>query len=118
MLLRGEQIMTEFEINKKVASIYLPCDYNINEHTEKVELIRFLGDTDEYEIYGTFDPCNNVSQAWEIMMKYNISIQFEEGLKPAAFLNMKHVSHDKFIFDKCAIHKKPLVAAMLVFLEI
>ena len=84
--------MTEFEINKKVA--------------------RKLGIDDDYGTFTpllkySFDPCNNPEQAWEIMLRYNISIRFEEGLKPAAFT-----------FDKCATHKKPLVAAMLVFLEI
>ncbi|HHR5899843.1 TPA: phage protein NinX family protein [Providencia alcalifaciens] len=65
--------LSDFEINKKVASHYLPCDYNLNEHTKTVELIGFLGDTDEYNVYGTFDPCNNPSDAMPIIIENKIS---------------------------------------------
>ncbi|MGA4656226.1 phage protein NinX family protein [Proteus terrae] len=66
--------LSDFEINKKVASHYLPCDYNLNEHAKTVELIGFLGDTDEYNVYGTFDPCNNPSDAMPIIKDNLISI--------------------------------------------
>lgn len=96
--------MTEFEINKKVA---LKLGYNYTCNDSQV----FVNDV-------IFDPCNFITQAWGIMLKYNISIQFEACINPAAFLNMRHVGHNEFTFDKCGTHKKPLVAAMLVFLEI
>lgn len=66
--------ISDFEINKKVASHYLPCDYNLNEHTKTVELIGFLGDTDEYNVYATFDPCNNPADAMPIIIENLISL--------------------------------------------
>jgi len=66
--------LSDFEINKKVASHYLPCDYNLNEHTKTVELIGFLGDTDEYNVYGIFDPCNNPSDAMPIIIENKIAM--------------------------------------------
>ncbi|HEI8294753.1 TPA: DUF2591 family protein [Proteus mirabilis] len=66
--------LSDFEINKKVANHYLPYDYNLNEHAKTVELIGFLGDTDEYNVYGTFDPCNNPTDAMPIIKDNFISI--------------------------------------------
>ncbi|MBN6363043.1 DUF2591 family protein [Providencia huaxiensis] len=66
--------LSDFEINKKVASHYLPCDYNLNEHTKTVELIGFLGDTDEYNVYGIFNPCNNPADAMPIIIENGISM--------------------------------------------
>ncbi|HHR5857977.1 TPA: phage protein NinX family protein [Providencia alcalifaciens] len=68
--------LSDFEINKKVASHYLPCDYNLNEHTKTVELIGFLGDTDEYNVYGIFDPCNNPADAMTIIIENKIGMNF------------------------------------------
>ncbi|MTC24620.1 MULTISPECIES: phage protein NinX family protein [unclassified Providencia] len=65
---------SDFEINKKVASHYLPCDYNINEHTKTVELICYLGDTDEYNAYATFAPCSNPASAWDLILDAKLSI--------------------------------------------
>ncbi|HBK4773870.1 TPA: DUF2591 family protein [Providencia rettgeri] len=69
--------LSDFEINKKVAGHYLPCDYNLNEHTKTVELIGFLGDTDEYNVYGSFDPCNSPSDAMPIIKDNFISITYD-----------------------------------------
>lgn len=56
----------------------------------------------------SFDPCNNVEQAWEIMMKYNIGVvkNHTEDSWVAISMNGEHE------------HQKPLVAAMLCFLEL
>lgn len=94
MLLRGEQIMTEFEINKKVA--------------EKAGLNFKDGVIVKDGEWFYFDPCNNVEQAWEIMLKYGITIVFQNGEYQFATFDGEIESN----------HKKPLVAAMLVFLEI
>ncbi|MFU9002869.1 phage protein NinX family protein [Proteus sp. TSJ240517] len=71
--------LSDFEINKKVASHYLPCDYNLNDHAKTVELIRFLGDTAEYRVYGKFDPCNNPSDAMPIIIENEISMIKSSG---------------------------------------
>ena len=72
--------LSDFEINKKVASHYLPCDYNINEQTKTVELIGFLGDTDEYNVYGTFNPCNNPSDAMTIIIENKIAMNPKDDI--------------------------------------
>lgn len=94
--------MTEFEINKAVA--------------EK------LGVEDDYGTFTplkkySFDPCNNIEQAWEIMMKYNICV----------VKNMHENYHDAYVdlniteyyteYKYHQSHEKPLVSAMLCFLE-
>lgn len=85
--------MTEFEINKAV--------------TEKLGCIYAK----------SFDPCNNVEQAWVIMMKYNICVTKE--------LNGEYVAYEGLVVSGVcdadwvyyATHEKPLVSAMLCFLE-
>lgn len=72
--------LSDFEINKKVASHYLPCDYNLNENTKTVELISFLGDTDEYNAYGTFNPCNNPANAMSIIIENKIAMNPKDDI--------------------------------------
>lgn len=85
--------MTEFEINKAVAhKIGVEDDYGTFTPLKKY----------------SFDPCNNVEQAWEIMMSYGITIVFQGGKYQFATI-------DGEIEVK---HEKPLVAAMLCFLEL
>lgn len=96
--------MTEFEINKAVA--------------EK------LGVDDDYGTFTpllkySFDPCNNVSQAWAIMMKYGISVTPNgDGMYVSFRVASLFEGIINYYENKVIIHKKPLVAAMLVFLEI
>lgn len=86
--------MTEFEINKKVA---LKLGYNYTYYDNRV----FVNDV-------IFDPCNFITQAWEIMLKYGITIVFQNGKYQFATFDGEIESN----------HEKPLIAAMLVFLEI
>lgn len=66
--------LSDFEINKKVARNMLPAEYHFNEKNEQVELIKFIGDTNKYEVYGSFDPCNNPTDAMPIVKDNLISI--------------------------------------------
>lgn len=66
--------LSDFEINKKVARNMLPAEYHFNEKNEQVELIKFIGDTNKYEVYGSFDPCNNPTDAMPIIKDNLISI--------------------------------------------
>lgn len=86
--------MAEFEINKAVS--------------EK------LG----YIYTKSFDPCNNVEQAWEIMMKYNICVTQSDNDLYDAFADLYCVGPTSFCYSVCKSHSKPLVSAMLVFLEL
>lgn len=97
--------MTEFEINKAVA--------------EKLGL-DFLPFGNEIHYRGIFDPCNNVSQAWEIMMKYDISVS-KHGSNFIAFNIMSRYDrwdNENLCCENSIENEKPFVAAMLVFLEI
>ena len=66
--------LSDFEINKKVARNMLPAEYHFNEKNEQVELIKFIGDTNKYEVYSSFDPCNNPTDAMPIIKDNFISI--------------------------------------------
>lgn len=95
--------MTEFEINKAVADK--------------------LGVTDDYTSFNpmilySFDPCNNVEQAWEIMMKHNICVTKGEFNNYDAVHNLEYYADGNWTVDTCVSHEKPLVSAMLCFLEI
>lgn len=98
--------MTEFEINKKVAQklgLEFKCSKSLGYIT----------------VCGTpFDPCNNVEQAWEIMMKYNICVtRGDDGLYDA-FYSLYCEGETSFYYCDYKSHKKPLVSAMLCYLEI
>lgn len=101
--------MTEFEINKAVAE-HLKLNTIAYERTEIV----LFDDMDAMP----FDPCNNVEQAWEIMLKYNICVTKEPRGNYVAFegLVITGVDEADWIYDTW--HSKPLVAAMLCFLEL
>lgn len=111
--------LSDFEINKKVASHYLPCDYNLNDHAKTVEFIRFLGDTAEYRVYGKFDPCNNPSDAWKIMMDNEISVTPSGDGKYLAFrvISFGGGAID-YYKDEVSLHENPLRSCMEVFLMI
>ncbi|QYC51815.1 DUF2591 domain protein [Proteus phage vB_PmiS_PM-CJR] len=85
--------MTEFEINKKVA--------------QKLGYIHTK----------SFDPCNNIEQAWYIMMKHNICVTRGDEEDYNAFLLLTLDGYEWFT-EKMVSHKKPFVAAMLLFLEV
>lgn len=98
--------MTEFEINKAVAeklSLKFKCSKSLGYIT----------------VLGTiFDPCNNIEQAWDIMMKYNICVTKGEFNNYDAVHNLEYYTDGNWTVDICVSHEKPLVSAMLCFLEI
>lgn len=99
--------MTEFEINKAVAEklgLKFKCSKSLGYIT----------------VLGTiFDPCNNVEQAWEIMMKYGISVTpNDDGMYVSFRVSSLFEGVISYYENRVIIHKKTLVAAMLCFLEI
>lgn len=112
--------LSDFEINKKVASHYLPCDYNLNEYTKTVELIRFLGDTDEYIAYRLFDPCNNPTDAMPIIIENKISLLAGDSnfwcARYGEWTLLPHPSGIEFIEKAQVINDSPYRAAMELFL--
>lgn len=57
----------------------LPAEYHFNEKNEQVELIKFIGDTNKYEVYSSFDPCNNPTDAMPIIIENEISMIKSSG---------------------------------------
>lgn len=98
-----------FEINKKVAE-KLGLAYEVTRYGVVTRM-------SNKEQWREFNPCNNVEQAWEIMMKYNICVTKEPRGNYDAFegLVIKGVDNADWVYDTW--HSKPLVAAMLCFLE-
>lgn len=105
--------MTEFEINKAVAE-----KLGIQHCTSGGKVYKILSfSPDSQPLPTEFDPCNRASQAWEIMLKYNICVTQGDGAYEA-FGNLYLPSSSSCIYCVSASHKKPLVAAMLCLLEI
>lgn len=63
-----------------------------------------------------FDPCNNVYDAWPIIIKNNITIINDKDCYPRATNDSYTFINEEF--DECVhyLDKKPLRAAMIVFL--
>ena len=101
--------MTEFEINKAAAK-KAGLRHSVN------ELVGVIIADKYRDCY--FDPCNNVEQAWEIMLKYNICVTRELDGDYTAFKNLVVCDYECTDWHYDNYHKKPLVAAMLVFLEL
>lgn len=117
--------MTDFEINKRVASLYLPCDYIFDKDSKKVELVgvqTFLGaygEPEERQIkWGEYDPCNNPADAWPIIVENNISIINDDTYQLATSSACESFEpHGNQVFeypvtDRCGF----LRAAMIVYL--
>ena len=120
--------MSDFEINMRVACSIdgVRVDENGNPeyaidcflHSDNGISVKWLRcGNDEFEF---FNPCNNPSDAWSIIMEYQISITKYEGLE-------KWDAHGGGIcvdYDHCIVsdldcsysNKNPLRAAMIVFL--
>ncbi|QXO10331.1 hypothetical protein [Proteus phage vB_PmiM_ZX7] len=97
--------MTEFEINKAVAE---KLGMEFPELIDKDSYYPLTYFTEDGKDILSFNPCNNVEQAWEIMMKYNIGV-------------IKNYYDDTWISVSSAgqiEHKNPLIAAMICFLEL
>lgn len=107
--------MTEFEINKAVAD---KLNIKYVENGNKVCEIVFFSDDCISPYSCEFDPCNNPSQAWEIMMKYNICVTRGDDGNYDAFQSLYCAGHTTFYYENCLTHEKPLVAVCLCFLEI
>lgn len=98
--------MTEFEINKSVAE-------KLGFQSE----IRENGAWIFNKIWIPFDPCNEPLQAWDIMMKHNICVTQGDDELYDAVHNLEFYCQGEWHVDLCVTDKKPLVAAMLCFLE-
>lgn len=113
--------MTEFEINKTVAERFGLTKYLFIANDAEI----LIWNVPSNEIYNgfisskgnLFDPCNNVEQAWGIMLEHNICITKCEDVYEA-YLNLSIDNNWQSRADNICIHKKPFVSAMLLFLEL
>lgn len=70
---------------------------------------------DNRNIKRKFDPCNNPADAWPIIEQNKITIMFEDD-QWTAFGGMSIHHSREADWDFCEYDKKPLRAAMIVFL--
>ncbi|RRN93830.1 DUF2591 domain-containing protein [Morganella morganii] len=105
---------SDFEINKAVADYYLTRAYRFNSENETVELIDIdlscefgskINQVDT-QVLGTFDPCNNPSDAMPIINEYGISLMYKER-------EFQVATNDGNYY--CCM-SNPLKAAMIIFL--
>ena len=105
--------MTEYEINKAVAE---KLDVKVYERSAGM-LFTATKHRGEYT-FTRFDPCNDVQQAWEIMLANNISVTKSRG-KYISFYDLRYENPDDgHVAEIETQDEKPFVAAMLCFLEI
>ena len=111
------QTMSDFEVNRAVANLRGGYAGNVHGSESKVK----VSDTDSGGLfYMEVDYCNNPSDAWSIIMEYQISITKYEGLEEWD----AHGGGIGVDYDHCIIsdsdcsysNKNPLRAAMVVFL--
>ena len=106
--------LSDFEINKLVAKHWLPCDYYFNENENRVDLVALQdvmnnGIHDQvFKPYAEYNPCNNPSDAWPIIVENKISI-FPCGLREKKW-------QAEFYYLDAVKHENPLRAAMIVYL--
>lgn len=105
--------MTEFEINEQVAQRLL-LDWNVSTDICGEYVVLVGGEL--------FDPCNNPAQAWDIIYNHDISItRFANTAVAIRGLDSRydHFDTENLCCEtEIVINEKPLVAAMLLFLEI
>jgi hypothetical protein len=97
--------MTDFEINKLVfknSDLYFKCEDAMKNKLPIKEGIMWGDGANWHE----FDPCNNPSDAWPIILENKINIAF------AASSDESQASGGYY----CCIDEKPLRAAMIVYL--
>lgn len=115
--------MSDFEINKAVATAWLPCDYDFDDKAETVDLVGYTtylgahGIPDErLEKYGEFNPCNNPTDAWPIILENGIAPLAENGRIYGATTNTYEYYEPRGNVIYSCEDKNPLRAAMIVFL--
>ncbi len=113
--------MSDFEINKKVAGVFLSCDYIFDEGSKRVELANYqdvmIGYVHDQVLtpYREFNPCNNPSDAWPVIFENKIATEwFTSDLWRAQCDNQFQPGEFKVWTSYCY---KPLRAAMICFLK-
>jgi len=74
--------MTNPEINKRIAELYLPCDYLLTKGVvELISTVTKLGAHGEphevIEKYGEFNPCENWNQLMPLVVDNKLCLNFE-----------------------------------------
>ncbi|CDH33777.1 putative protein ninX [Xenorhabdus bovienii str. Intermedium] len=98
--------LSDFEINKRVAQYIDITPDNIFDNEEVI--FKPVGN-DEFE---KFDPCNNVSHTWPIILANKININWRESIKSGVMAEQSGWS------ELYSINKNPLRAAMEVYLMV
>ncbi|ELQ6121966.1 DUF2591 family protein [Cronobacter sakazakii] len=106
--------LSDFEINLKVAHIILGSG-NYDWNSENKEVYSAGIDGAEFLPNGYFDPCNNPADAWPIISKHRISIEFDGDNSTEPQTTWCHTTNlGRTIGTQ--YQKNPLRAAMINFL--
>lgn len=112
--MKNYENMSDFEVNRAVACRLDRNDLDVFGRPMFASDCYFsvpFGSSVEWHQFGCdesklFDPCNNPSDAWPVVMEYKIDIQHRDGFNIPCAKHCEHVCADK----------NPLRAAMIVFL--
>lgn len=99
--------MSDFEINMKVAELFL--DYDSISQLPHIGMSVHWGDGANWH---TYNPCNNPADAWPIVSEHNIAVVPYRHTLPQAWPTAFGMV-SKFTTED----KNPLRAAMIVFLK-
>lgn len=104
--------MSDFEINRKVAAVLGIEMGMVQSSNNKFGTVNLLNGR-------IFNPCNNSSDVWPIILKHGITIEFDDN---ANFQNA-YICHEEGYpdfehgFDTDDCDEKPLRAACICFLK-
>lgn len=102
--------MSDFEINLRVAEIVV--DYDCISRLPYTGMAVHWGDGANWHV---FNPCNNPADAWPIIVKNRISIDFDSD--GSGELREEWVTASNQYFSGYLTCEKALRAAMIVFLK-
>lgn len=103
---------SDFEINKAVVELI----NRINHDGSDIEKFFAHARCCELES-GSFDPCNNVSNSWPIILDNKIDIEFAVDHLDSIGQAHVYIEGDMDIFCEFTDNKEALKSAMIVYLE-
>ena len=113
--------MTNTEINKRIAELYLPCDYLVtNGIVELVSTITKLGSHGEpYEVvekYDEFNPCEDWNQLMPLCIERGISLYRPKHINSDVWIASKYDSSKQQVHEDYGTN--PQIALCLCLIKV
>jgi hypothetical protein len=106
--------MSDFEVNKLVAEKHLKLFVNELRSGGRLNSDVWLFDSEGLVRYTNYNPCNNPSDAWPIIVESEISIEFLDG----GYVDVKlDTDFGAFCPDDVYPKERAFEAAMICFLK-